>query len=160
MSAAFKPLSEGIVSLMLFRWAAAVCAQQARLLVGLKSLSNRNDEFETGDGDIWSDSILLLEAMSQFYRWYDHATHFWNNVPSMAPLDVQIRKHVEDLRKMTIHMDGFIQGKGRGTAQSRFVADTPFQHDASGMIYSLERGVVIGGRLERFRFNPAHIQQH
>jgi hypothetical protein len=146
LSTQVQQIADPTISFYLYRWAAAVSAQAARIKRGVDSKAYFHGNFDSGSGDLWSDSVLLLESIAQFHRWYDHAARRWPSITTKRQPNLEIRSQVADLRKMTIHADDFIQGQGRGTAQSRFIADTPFQHSATTV--QIEAGVlVLGGRL-------------
>jgi hypothetical protein len=139
-------IADPIIQHYLWRWAAAIAAQVERIKAGHETGAYSRGDFYSGAGDGWSDCVLLLESLTQFHRWYDHAALRWPSIGKLPRLDTSLRAGVADLRKMTIHADDFVRGDGRGTAQSRFVAETPFGHAAT--TYQIADGVLIfGGRL-------------
>jgi hypothetical protein len=143
-------LADVTIKVFLFRWSTAVRAQFDR--IRNRRVSPPNDSSHLS-GEDWSDTALLLEAMSQFYRWLDIANERWPRIKTLRQPNEAFKKETLDLRKMMIHADDFLVGKGRGEANQRFVAKTPFGHCGTTVQWA-DNVLVVGGRL--FIMDAAH----
>jgi hypothetical protein len=138
-----KKLADVTIKVFLSRWSSAVNAQLERIIE--KRTRPRSRAFNPS-GEYWSDVAFLLESMCQFYKWLDIAKERWPIMCSLQQPDPRFISDAKDLRKMFIHADEFLIGDGRGAAQDRFIASTPFGHGGTDVMWA-DNALSVGGRL-------------